>query len=173
VGGAPAGCWIATRICNPAESSIRACRGVRRRRRPAHRRRGCGDAAGRRKLVCPTRTNYPGSSALLPWRLLVPVARRGRTVHRLARAVALSAASAAVIVLGYMGRHRKHVRSVPASPVISPRGPSSMRPSGLEPPRTKRSTRPSTLYARRRWVRGRPDRPFCAVSGTHGTHRTN
>jgi hypothetical protein len=50
---------------------------------------------------------------------------------------------------------------------------SLVRPSGLEPPRTKRSTWPSTSSADARYVRPRPDRPFCAVYGTYGTHRTN
>ena len=48
-----------------------------------------------------------------------------------------------------------------------------VRPSGLEPPRTMRSTRPSTLSTVARCVRPCPDRPFCADSGTHRTHRTN
>jgi site-specific DNA recombinase len=48
-----------------------------------------------------------------------------------------------------------------------------VRPSGLEPPRTKRSTRPSTSSTDARCVRPCPDRPFCAVFGTHGTYRTN
>ncbi len=47
-----------------------------------------------------------------------------------------------------------------------------VRSSGLEPPRTIRSTRPSTLSTPARYVRRRPDRPFCAVSRTHRTHRT-
>ena len=36
-----------------------------------------------------------------------------------------------------------------------------VRLSGLEPPRTVKSTRPSTSYAPRRWVRRRSNRPFC------------
>jgi DNA invertase Pin-like site-specific DNA recombinase len=47
-----------------------------------------------------------------------------------------------------------------------------VRPSGLEPPRGKFPTRPSTRYARCRWVRQHPDRPFGAVFWTHWTHRT-
>src|SRR6185312_10016402 len=47
-----------------------------------------------------------------------------------------------------------------------------MRSSGLEPPRTIRSTRPSTLSTGERYVRPRPDRPFCADSGTYGRYRT-
>ena len=37
-----------------------------------------------------------------------------------------------------------------------------MRPRGLEPPRTKWSTRPSTRSTRRGWVRQRPNRPLRA-----------
>jgi len=48
-----------------------------------------------------------------------------------------------------------------------------VRPSGLEPPRRTISTRPSTLSTIARYVRQRPDRPFCAGSRTHRTHRTN
>ena len=47
-----------------------------------------------------------------------------------------------------------------------------VRPSGLEPPRRKFSTRPSTLFARAIYVRPRPDRPFCTGFRTHRTHRT-
>jgi site-specific DNA recombinase len=50
---------------------------------------------------------------------------------------------------------------------------SLVRPSGLEPPRRTISTRPSTSSTDARYVRPCPDRPFCAVSRTHGTHRTN
>jgi len=38
-----------------------------------------------------------------------------------------------------------------------------MRPRGLEPPRTIQSTRPSTLDARRRYVRLHPDLQNCQV----------
>jgi len=48
-----------------------------------------------------------------------------------------------------------------------------VRPSGLEPPRTVKSTRPSTLYPRAIYVRRRPDRPIHPGSRTHRTHRTN
>jgi hypothetical protein len=62
------------------------------------------------------------------------------------------------------------------SPRLSRRGGFSpehlVRPSGLEPPRGNLPTRPSTSYAREIWVRPRPDRPFCAGSRTHRTHRT-
>ena len=47
-----------------------------------------------------------------------------------------------------------------------------VRPSGLEPPRTVKSTRPSTLDGRRRSVQRRPKRPFCEVSETRWTHWT-
>jgi site-specific DNA recombinase len=47
-----------------------------------------------------------------------------------------------------------------------------VRPSGLEPPRGKLPTRPSTLFAHAIYVRPRPDRPFCAGLRTHRTHRT-
>jgi DNA invertase Pin-like site-specific DNA recombinase len=47
-----------------------------------------------------------------------------------------------------------------------------VRSSGLEPPPRIHRTRPSTLFTGERYVRQRPNRPFCAVSGTHGTHRT-
>jgi site-specific DNA recombinase len=47
-----------------------------------------------------------------------------------------------------------------------------VRPSGLEPPRRTISTRPSTSSAREICVRPRPERPFCAGSRTHRTHRT-
>jgi hypothetical protein len=45
-----------------------------------------------------------------------------------------------------------------------------MRPSGLEPPRRKFSTRPSTRSTRRRWVQKGTNRPFCGVLGTHRTY---
>ena len=45
-------------------------------------------------------------------------------------------------------------------------------PSGLEPPRTVKSTRPSTLFARAIYVRRRPDRPIRPGLRTHRTHRT-
>jgi hypothetical protein len=47
-----------------------------------------------------------------------------------------------------------------------------MRPRGLEPPRTIQSTRPSTLIRRCTCVEGRPERPFCDGSSTHGNHWT-
>jgi hypothetical protein len=47
-----------------------------------------------------------------------------------------------------------------------------VRPSGLEPPRTVKSTRPSTSFAHAIYVRPRPDRPFCEDLRTHRTHRT-
>jgi hypothetical protein len=47
--------------------------------------------------------------------------------------------------------------------------PPTMRPRGLEPPRTIQSTRPSTAYARRRPFQRRPARPFCAVWWTRWT----
>lgn len=47
-----------------------------------------------------------------------------------------------------------------------------VRPSGLEPPPRLHRTRPSTLFARAIYVRPSPDRPFCAGSRTHRTHRT-
>jgi hypothetical protein len=46
----------------------------------------------------------------------------------------------------------------------------SMRSSGLEPPRALQPTRPSTGYAGRRCVLGRPDRPFGALFWTYWTH---
>ena len=45
----------------------------------------------------------------------------------------------------------------------------SVRPRGLEPPRTVRSTRPSTGYGGCGCVRGRPDRPFRAGFWTYWT----
>jgi hypothetical protein len=46
-------------------------------------------------------------------------------------------------------------------------------PQWTRTPRTEGSTRPSTLDAPCRCVRGRPDRPFYAGLRTHRTHRTN
>jgi site-specific DNA recombinase len=63
-----------------------------------------------------------------------------------------------------------------APPALAGRGgfsPTMMvRPSGLEPPRTVKSTRPSTSYARAICVRRRPHRPFCPGFRTWRTHRT-
>jgi hypothetical protein len=48
----------------------------------------------------------------------------------------------------------------------------SMRPRGLEPPRTNQPTRPSTLFGPRRCFHGRPDRPNCEVPWTDWTQWT-
>jgi site-specific DNA recombinase len=57
-------------------------------------------------------------------------------------------------------------------PALAGRGgfsPTMMvRPSGLEPPRAVKPTRPSTLFACAICVRPRPDRPFCTVCGRIG-----
>src|ERR1019366_4331396 len=47
--------------------------------------------------------------------------------------------------------------------------PGFMRPSGLEPPRTVKSTRPSTRSRGCRWVQGRPNRPICGGFWAHWT----
>jgi hypothetical protein len=47
-----------------------------------------------------------------------------------------------------------------------------MRPSGLEPPRAVKLTRPSTRRTARRWVQPVPNRPFCGLSRTRWTYRT-
>jgi site-specific DNA recombinase len=44
-----------------------------------------------------------------------------------------------------------------------------VRSSGLEPPRAVKPTRPSTGFAGRRCIRGRPDRPICSVLWIHWT----
>jgi site-specific DNA recombinase len=44
-----------------------------------------------------------------------------------------------------------------------------VHPSGLEPPRTVKSTSPSTGSRGYRWVQGRPDRRICEVFWTHRT----
>jgi hypothetical protein len=46
----------------------------------------------------------------------------------------------------------------------------SMRSSGLEPPRGKLPTRPSTRSAGRCWFQQRPDRPVCGLLKTHRTY---
>ncbi len=48
-----------------------------------------------------------------------------------------------------------------------------VRPSGLEPPRTVKPTRPSTLDVRAIYVRQRPNRPLRPRLRPHRTHRTN
>jgi hypothetical protein len=47
-----------------------------------------------------------------------------------------------------------------------------MRPRGLEPPRTIKSTRPSTLDEPRRCLQRRPNRPIWEVSSTEWTQWT-
>ncbi len=64
------------------------------------------------------------------------------------------------------GVHNDHD---PLSGAVGFNNTKMVRSSGLEPPRTIRSTRPSTRFARGIWVRGRSDRPFCASSRTHRT----